>query len=107
MARRLIDLNPTFQCTVDDPRLYLLSFDCPLCGAPWRTTIKARLGGPAGPAGIWAWTASPFGNVPPVPLDWNTVTVAPSVRCEGFSAHGRKRECTAHFTIADGMVQAA
>lgn len=102
---RLIDLHPEFQaCSVEDTSLYRLSFDCPVCGRPWRITIKARLDGSAGPEGVWGWTAAPFSNIPAVPLDWNTVSVTPSIRQRRYSAHGRKRECSAHFNIAGGEV---
>src|SRR4051812_17599591 len=104
---KLADLHPEFRSAPGDDSLYELGFDCPACGAPYRQHIKARLGGPHGPAGIWAWTAAPFSNIPPVPLDWSTVTITPSVQCEGFSAHGRKRACNAHFTVTNGEVQLA
>lgn len=100
---RLVDLHPEFQQIGDG--LWQLSFDCPTCGTPWRQLVKARLNGPCGPAGVWAWTAAPFSNVPPVPLDWNTVTINPSIRCEGISAHGRKKPCQAHFTVTDGVIR--
>lgn len=102
---RLIDLHPEFQrVNVDDNNIYELTFDCPVCRAPWRVHVKVRLGGPSGPVGIWSWTASPFSNIPPVPLDWNTVTIKPSVQFSGFNAHGKKRECFAHFNIENGEV---
>jgi hypothetical protein len=104
---KLTDLHPEFQGLASHPDLYQLSFDCPLCGAPWRCTIKAMLNGDPGPQGVWAWTAAPFSNIPAVLLDWNTVTVKPSVRYEGIQAHGKKRPCNAHFTITKGQVDLA
>ena len=101
---KLNTLNPEFRKAfpVEDDTLYEMSFDCPVCGPPWRVYIKARLGGPRGPEGVWAWTAAPFGFDPSIPLDWNTVTITPSVKNQN---HGRKRSCNGHFNVSDGIVQ--
>ncbi len=98
---KLAELRPEFRRYADDASLYEIAFDCPVCGAPWRCMIRARLGGPPGPEGTWAWAAAPFSNVPPVPLDWGTVTITPSVRNRH---HGRKRLCSAHFNVVAGEV---
>lgn len=96
---KLIDLHPTFSACADKPGVYWISHDCPECGPPYRCGFLARLNGPPGPAGIWAWTANAFSNIPPVPLDWNSVSVTPSVSYTESQAHGRKKPCNVHFTI--------
>lgn len=98
---RLIDLHPHF-CPIANG-LFEVTFDCPVCGVPYRVRVLARLNGPPGPdgSGIWEWTADPFSNIPPRPINWDSVSIGPSIH--NFN-HGNKKSCSAHISVSKGEV---
>lgn len=78
-----------------------LSFDCPLCGVPYRVCIRANVNGRT-PAlnGIPVWQVT----VPEPPnFSWDAVTVSPSIN-NTPGGHGRKKPCTWHGHIINGEV---
>lgn len=90
---KLSSLNPKMTGGCDGTNE--ISFDCPVCGPPYRISIRARLNGdPAG--GIWRWTRRG--------TDWDSITISPSI---SNSNHGKKKTCTCHITITNGKVQVA
>lgn len=84
---RLNDLHPVIGGSGEFNEL---SFDCPLCGPPYRIWILMKLGGPA-KDGIWKWTFDADGNV----------SIDPSINNHN---HGRKKTCNFHCTITKGEV---
>lgn len=77
-----------------------LSFDCPACGPPYRIDIPIVLNGVGGDLQpeIKKWTAT----TPDV--SWDRLTLTPSIN-NTPGGHGRKKPCTFHGTITDGIVR--
>ncbi len=90
---KVTDLHPTFS-----GQSYVKEFtiDCPLCGK--RLSFKAWW--QSGPKdGIHGTTAT-CGPA----LDWDTLTVVPSLLFPPGSAHGKKSTCAPHFSITNGRI---
>jgi hypothetical protein len=83
----LNQLNYKFVVTTDG--CHELSFDCPMCGPPYRVWLRCRHKGPPSP-GTWAWD-----------FDGPTITLTPSIR---NNMHGRKKVCGWHGSITGGQV---
>ena len=93
---RVSDLAPEFRAGVQPANLFEFSMNCPVCGL----RLSFRAWWQAGPSdGFHGMTAT---IIPP--LDWDTLTVQPSLQYGPGSAHGRKSACTPHFTITNGNV---
>jgi len=96
---RVEDSHPSFSYVQGSPAPGLFEFriDCPVCGRPLVFKAWWQSGPHDGFHGMTA-TANPA-------LDWNTLTVIPSLNFGPGSAHGRKSTCTPHFTITGGNIQ--
>lgn len=102
------ELNPEWYAVPPTPRkdggvtpgvMSQIRFNCPVCRQA--VAIYCVKDGPADVAhSIWSWQYVP--PLPGHPLDWNTVTLAPSIQMHPVSR--KSKPCPAHFSITKGEV---
>ena len=99
MSKRLLDLNPSIGKHPDKPNWWCLSFDCPTCGPPYRIAVNTIEGSP--PDQTQALWSISFGDTQDIR---ESLTIVPSINNHRPMGHGRKKSCSWHGNITNGIV---